>query len=288
MWPVARLRGNGGGPGMGGSQILAVTGRPMKPVWVSGQLLGHALEDGHGSYCWLAGVTSPDLHRSRAEQTRDILELMEEALRSVGMSFSHVVRTWFFNHRILEWYGEFNRIRTAFFRERGIFDGVVPASTGIGMSNAAGAALVAGLLAVRAKDGSLTIRALPSPLQCPAVEYGSSFSRAVEIAAPGQRRVLVSGTASIDLAGRTAHAGDTGAQIELTMEVVEAILASRQMGWRDVTRSIVYFKGAANTPMLTAWRRRHGVRNLHQIVTEADVCRDDLLFEIEVDACVQS
>ena len=54
---------------------------------------------------------------------------------------------------------------------------------------------------------------LPSPLQCPALEYGSSFSRAAELRTPGWRRVVVSGTASI-LPGshEVAHVGDVDAQ----------------------------------------------------------------------------
>ena len=35
-----------------------------------------------------------------------------------GMSFGNVMRTWFYLDRILEWYHEFNHVRTAFFRER--------------------------------------------------------------------------------------------------------------------------------------------------------------------------
>ena len=48
---------------------------------------------------------------------------------------------------LLEWYDEFNDVRTQFFTERGTFDKMVPASTGIGAGSAAGEAMVSALLA---------------------------------------------------------------------------------------------------------------------------------------------
>ena len=70
----------------------------------------------------------------RGAQARDVLEQMEDVLRPHGCDFSHVARTWFFLENILDWYGEFNAARTAFFRERHVFGGLVPASTGVGIA----------------------------------------------------------------------------------------------------------------------------------------------------------
>jgi enamine deaminase RidA (YjgF/YER057c/UK114 family) len=283
---MTRLRGtDGGGPELGGTQVLAVAGRPLVPVRAAGRLVGFAWEDAHARWCWLGAITPPDPRAPRPAQAEAVFALMESALAAAGMRFGHVVRTWFYNHRILDWYAEFNRVRTDFFRARGVFDALVPASTGVGMPNAAGAALAADLLAVAPKGPEVAVREVPSPLQGPAPAYGSSFSRAVEIAAPSHRRLLVSGTASIAPDGRSVHAGDADAQIDLTLDVVAAILDSRGMGWGDVIRGTAYFKRAADAPRLDARRRARGAGDLHVVCAEADVCRDDLLFEIEVDAC---
>lgn len=67
---------------------------------------------------------------------------MEEALNRAGMDFSHVVRTWFYNNRLLDWYEEFNRARDTFFESRGVFDRLVPASTGIGSGQSGKCGLV--------------------------------------------------------------------------------------------------------------------------------------------------
>jgi enamine deaminase RidA (YjgF/YER057c/UK114 family) len=144
--------------------------------------------------------------------------------------------------------------------------------------------VVADLLAMQPKRPEVRCFAVPSPLQCPALEYGSSFSRAVEVAIPGQRRLYISGTASIHPDGRTAHVGDAEAQVALTMEVVAAILQSRGMDWTDTVRGIGYFKHMADAPLLDAWCAVRGLAGWPVIAAKNDICRDDLLFELELDA----
>ena len=284
-WPITRLQGgNRGGASLGGTQIIGVTRAAVEAIEVDGHVLGLTCADAYARYCWLGGLCSRDTSTPRAEQARRALEIMEAALHVSGMSFAHVVRTWFFLDHLLEWYDEFNAVRTHFFQERGVFEGVVPASTCVGISSAGGAALVAGALAIQSRSDAVRVRAVTSPLQCPALDYGSSFSRALEIAAPHHRRLLVSGTASIDPDGRTVHRGDARRQIVLTMEIVERLLQSRGMSWSDVSRSVFYVKRAADASLFTEYCRQRGLDCLRPVGVEADVCRDDLLFEIEVDA----
>jgi len=279
---------DGGAPGspVAGMHVHAVAGASVEPIRADGCAVGTVFEDAHARWCLLGNIHPEDPSLSREKQTRRTFEMMEEALALAGMDFSHVVRTWFYLNRILSWYDGFNRARTSFFTERRVFDGMVPASTGIGGANSAGAALVADVLAIRPTDGKVRIQALPSPLQCPALDYNSSFSRAVEIATPEFRHVLVSGTASIEPGGATAHVADVDAQVALTMEVVEAILKSRGMGWKDATRAIGYFKRLEDAPAFDRYCAGAGLPTLPIVISENDVCRDDLLFEIEMDAAV--
>jgi len=270
----------------GGLQVWAVAGLPVEPIAVDGAPVGCVFENGAVRYCRLGGLVSPDRAQARPEQARVVLDAMIRGLEAAGMGFGNVVRTWFYNDDILAWYGEFNKVRTGFFTERRVFDGLVPASTGIGARNAAGAALTAGLLAVQPKDGSVRATPVASPLQCPALSYGSSFSRAVEFVTPGWRRLLVSGTASIAPEGHTVHIGDVGAQTELTLKVVEAILESRGMGWRDATRAIAYVKHNADWARVVECLQTCGVTDLPMVMTRGEICRDDLLFELELDAAV--
>jgi enamine deaminase RidA (YjgF/YER057c/UK114 family) len=284
-WPVTWVeQGNGEGSPVAGIQLHAVSDLAVQPVRHHGRTVGVVYEDAAARYCVLAGLRPNSDRASRPAQARATLELMERVLEQVNMTFANVFRTWFFLDDILDWYGEFNRVRNEFFRERGVFDALVPASTGVGGSNADGTALVADLLAVAPKSGAARLTAVTSPLQCPALEYGSSFSRGVEISLPGQRRLYISGTASIHPDGRTAHVGDAGRQLELTMDVVEAILRSRGMDWGDCIRGIGYFKHMQDAPTFERWRTKRRLPPMPVILTKNDICRDDLLFELELDA----
>jgi len=201
------------------------------------------------------------------------------------MTIKDVARTWFFLDDILSWYGNFNRVRNDSFARSELRPGSVPASTGVSGVNPAGAALTAAAWAVRAHDASTkVVEIVPSPCQCPAPAYGSAFSRAVELHLPGYRQLLVSGTASIEPDGRTAHIGDIRAQIELTMQVVEAILNSRRMSFADVSRATAYFKSASDAPAFDDWLARRELRAMPVVRTCCDICREDLLFELELDA----
>jgi len=271
-----------------GVHIWLLAGTPLTRIELSEGVVGSFFEDDCGRCCRLVGLLPTDVSDSRAEQTAEIFGQMETALHSNGMAFSDVFRTWFYNHDILDWYDDFNGVRTGFFHERKVFDGLVPASTGIGGGNAVDAALVAGLVALRPKNPQVKVSRVSSPLQSSARDYGSSFSRAVEVTCPDHRRLYVSGTASIDKAGNTVFLDDCQAQVRKTMEVVQAILESRDMGWADVTRALAYFKRAQDAPLLAAYRQENGLPPFPLIVAENDVCRDDLLFEIEIDAvCVR-
>ena len=116
------------------------------------------------------------------------------------------------------------------------------------------------------------------------MDYRSSFSRAVELGFPTHRSLYVSGTASIDADGRTVHRDDAAAQIKLTMRVVEAILHSRDMGWGDLFRGTVYFRNMEDRALFDAHCMELRIPGFPLAVSHADICRDDLLFEIEVDA----
>ncbi|MFH1748427.1 MAG: RidA family protein, partial [Planctomycetota bacterium] len=272
--------------GLGGILAWALAGVPVQPLKLGDRLLGCVFEDEHARYCRLTNLLPTDHSQTRAAQAREVLELMEAGLRAIGMDFRHVVRTWFYIRDILSWYDEFNRVRDQFFKERGVLTGVVPASTGVGVRGCGtpGVALQGGLIAVESRDGTVRTEAVPSPLQCPALDYGSSFSRAVELATPNHRSLFISGTASIAPEGETQHVGDVSAQIAYTLEVVRAILESRDMGWIDVTNAIGYFKHARDVPLWHKHCAGTPLAKIPIILTENDICRSELLFELELAA----
>lgn len=284
-WPVTWIEGDEcSGEDLTATQAYAITGDCYKPLVYNGKAVGAIYEDDDALYCRIGDLKPDNIEATKKIQAREVFDKMEDILKTVGMDFTNVVRTWMYLNDLLTWYDDFNEVRNTFFQEKGIFGGVVPASTGIGVCNPAGAALVTDLLAVKPKTDRVKIEAIPSPLQCPALDYKSSFSRAVEVALPDHRTLYISGTASIEPGGKSVHIDDIEKQIALTMEVTHAILKSRKMDFSNTVRGIAYFKDITNAPVFKKYCKDKGLPRMPFALSHSDVCRDDLLFEIELDA----
>lgn len=283
-WPITWIEGNGTEkPTLTGTQILAISGVPVSPIKLGKQIVGTVYESDAGKICYLGGLLPDNIDRSNKDQTTEVFQKIEKALNLVDMDFSHVVRTWLYINNILDWYDDFNVARTEFFNQKQVFEKLVPASTGIGVSNPKSAALITEVIAIKPHSGKVHIEKVGSPLQCPATEYKSSFSRAVEVKFSDYRRLYVSGTASIDGDGNTIYVDDIIKQIARTMEVVEAILKSRDMDWGDVSRAIAYFPDLSHAYLLEEYCKENSIPYMPIAIAHGDICRDDLLFEIEVD-----
>ena len=284
-WPVTWIdSGHKKGSHLAGTQFYAVIGADVELTEDGGRVVASSFEDSDARYCYLGDMRAQDTSETRPDQAKRTFDLIETVLGKSGMDFSNVIRTWIYLDDLLDWYGPFNEVRTKFFSDRGVFDRLVPASTGISGANPYGAAMMASALAVAPKNEQFTVTAVNSPLQCPAPAYGSSFSRGVEFGRPGCRRLSVSGTASIAPGGETAHLDDIDAQIELTFDVVHAILDSRHMDWDNVAKAMAYLKEASYITAFEEYCGANGLEKIPFVITENHVCRHDLLFEMELDA----
>jgi enamine deaminase RidA (YjgF/YER057c/UK114 family) len=285
-WPVLWIEGRScNGALIAGVQAFAVSGVEVERLLVKGRVVGATYSDQDAQHCLLAGIGPDDPHAARDQQAFQTFENLRTALGRVGFDFGDIARTWFYNEDLLDWYDEFNAVRTGYYAECPFRSGAVPASTGIEASNPLGAALTVGAWAVRPLNGKACVTEVASPLQCPAPKYGSAFSRAMEIESGGKRRLLVSGTASIAPDGQSVWQNDISRQVETTMEVIEAILKSRGMKFSDITRATAYFKYPLDVVAFEEWQIRHNV-SVPVVSVHCDICRKDLLFELEVDACV--
>lgn len=283
-WPVMWIGNNANASDISGMHVFAIAGVPVDTVYKDGVPIGRVFDDAQARHCLLSGLKPANPSASQPAQCKQVFRSLESALSETGMNLADVARTWFFLHDIHSWYGEFNHARIEFFQEKKFFDHSLPASTGIGTYNSANAAIIGGAWAVQPVNGSVLISEVTSPLQCASMEYGSAFSRAVLVDTLSCRRLLISGTASIGPDGHSAHIGDPRRQIVLTMEVVRAILVSRGFDFLDVTRATAYFKDIVDTRIFGDWRTEHNLEFLPLIEVQADICRPELLFEIELDA----
>lgn len=120
-----------------------------------------------------------------------------------------------------------------------------------------------------------------------AYDYGSAFSRGMRIDLNGLTILLISGTASIDEAGRTVHVGDFRAQLNRTYDNITHLLASEGATWHDVVRTTCYLRDierdyAAFNEERTAFFKSQGLDPLPASTgIQAILCRPDLLIEIE-------
>jgi len=116
--------------------------------------------------------------------------------------------------------------------------------------------------------------------QC-ALEYGSAFSRAARSIMPAGQTVFVSGTGSIDADGATTHIGDASGQISTTIGNVRAVLADMHCKDEDVVQVAAYCK---TTEVEKIFNASKGALPWPWLTAICDICRPDLLFEIEATA----
>jgi enamine deaminase RidA (YjgF/YER057c/UK114 family) len=220
-----------------------------------------------------------------AEQARRMFFCAGCFLRQTGATMKSVARTWLWLRNICDWYDKLNATRRAFFLLEGLIDPVkrtthLPASTGIGLYGANGAACTVDLIALVGLEDQIELVEAGGD-QRSAFEYGSAFSRASVAPMPAGRTVFISGTAAIDPAGRTEHVGEIDAQVDGTIAHIRSLLKQLGCGDEHVLTSLCYCK----TPAVEeSFRRRWADLSWPRVTMVGDVCRPDLLFEIEVTA----
>lgn len=122
----------------------------------------------------------------------------------------------------------------------------------------------------------------------------SSFSRGLRVELGEFSLLFISGTASVDEHGRTAHAGDFRAQCWRTYRNITALLRAEGATWKDVARCTCYLRDIERdyqdfNQVRTAFFSWLGIDPLPASVgVQARLCREDLLVEIETMAIVRS
>ncbi len=255
-----------------------------------------------------AGIRPSGTAGSAFEQSAEVFDRMQERLLSVGSKFDEVARVWIYFGGITadeagsERYRELNRARTEFFGKlsfggrlalSGYEGDFYPASTGIGTL---GRGLTTSCLALQTERDDVRLLPLENPLQTPSFCYGKEyslkspkFSRAMAVVLGNYVTTWISGTASI-VDSETVHVGDVTKQTEQTIENIERLISAENFarqglpgagaGLRDLAKVRVYIKHAGDYDKVRAVCERR-CAGLPTIYAVADVCRPDLLVEIE-------
>ena len=251
----------------------------------------------------------PDPHSAGCyERSASAFRKMNALLAAAGVGFRQVIRTWLYLGGIVDQegptqrYKELNRARTDFY-ENVRFDAahvtpapngaVYPASTGIGADNRD---VLMSCIALATDRKDIKVVPLENPRQvsayCYSSDYGPKspkFSRALALTAGDHGTIFISGTASIT-DSESRHRDNVAAQTEQTLDNIEALIAEDNLrrhglpglgaSMADLALVRVYIKRPADYEKARAvCRRRLG--ELPTIYAVADVCRPELLVEIE-------
>lgn len=283
------------GTGFAGIHVVAVADTPdtsIEEIRQNGVLCGQHVRGTEAEYLLLADVARllpAAAHRDRAGEAQQAIDLAEAILKERHWSFNDVRRTWFYLDDILEWYPDFNKARNRVYHRIGFLNGsvrsVVPASTGIYGRSAFGLACTLDLLAMRPLgDQPFRMEQMTNPKQNEATEYGSAFSRGIAVTTSRNSYYFLSGTASINEQGVTVHPGDMRQQTRRTLQNVQSLLEHAGGRLDQIEQATAFVKHKKDIPIFEEELRQFGLTDLPVITTIADVCRDDLLFELDATA----
>lgn len=208
------------------------------------------------------------------------------------LDFPQLWRVWNFIPRInaeeagLERYRHFNIARQSAFAVSGrATAGAVPAASAVGSG---GPQLVIYFFA-----GRQAPLAIENPRQVSAYHYPAAygprspvFARASLIDTGAQELLFISGTASI-VGHRTLHAGDAAAQTRELLANLDCVLGEangrtqrRRFARHDLAYKVYLRQPGDCAAVQTELQRWHGGA-ARALYVQADICRSDLLVEIE-------
>lgn len=230
------------------------------------------------------------LHEATAQAYAEICATLD------AQEFPHLLRVWNYLPDIngdadgTERYREFNTARQHALRASGrAVAGSVPAASALGA--ASDSPLLVYFLAGRTPplfvENPRQVSAYHYPRQ-----YGTHspvFSRAVLLRQSGSLTLFVSGTSSI-VGHRSVHAGDTAAQTRETLANIKALVGEANRVARGAHFSAreltckVYVRRPADLPTIQAQLGEALGTGTQILYLRGDICRADLLVEIEATA----
>jgi chorismate lyase/3-hydroxybenzoate synthase len=233
------------------------------------------------------GGDSSALSQATISAYRDIFDVLD------ATEHRHLIRVWNYLPEINreadgdERYRHFNTARQAAFRRVGRPTEVtVPAACALG--SPAGSPISIYFLAAREAP-----KMIENPRQTSAYHYppkfgthSPSFSRACVLSESAGTNLFVSGTASI-VGHETIHRGDVSAQTRETIANLDALLAetNRVVGELryslDALKFKVYVRRTRDLDAIKSALAASFTPSAPILYLQADVCREDLLVEIE-------
>ena len=262
-----------------------------------------------------SGGISIDTSRDFIFDCQSAFDFAEQLLMKEDMNFGNIVRQWNyipsilsvnkFENSTLQNYQIFNDIR-AFYYNPEYFSNGYPAATGIGTSNGS---VTLDFIAVN-REGDISVMPIKSPVQQSAYNYTENvlegealsaesgkkpplFERGKLISYPDNNYVFISGTASIK-GEKTISAGDVKEQTKITIDNILELTMKKNME----TIGVMGDDSPTYDYVRVYMKNRDDFNDVKQVVeqqmkvkdiiyVEADICRTNLLVEIEADIILE-
>lgn len=258
--------------------------------------------------CWLVGAMSDTVFDGSHNPAVQAFEKVKSGLDNAGLSFNSVVRQWNYVGRILnisglngqrkQHYQIFNEARNTQYSQNRSLPGF-PAATGIGMNS--------GRVAIECmtiSSDAVQVIAVSNPNQKESYHYGQEvlvgepmiqkqppqFERAILLKAGNTCRLIISGTASI-IGQQTIGIGDVELQTKITIDNIEILTSVSNLkahcpdldSFPEVYSHLrVYVKNRSDIQKVKQICSDH-FGNIPATYVQAEICRGDLLVEIEAE-----
>ncbi len=272
--------------GLAGVQLYAVAGPACAPIYHDRNLCGVAFEHQDARHVYLTGISGTGNVGTRPQEAQAMFAQANAVLQATGGSYADVVRTWIYLADILQWYDEFNPVRSALYSQfaesRHTDSSWPPASTGIEGRPPGGGHCIMDLFAIGGPGRrDVSVETLRNPRQSEAYGYGSAFSRGMAVTFDNLETVHISGTAAVDEDGRSACVGDLKGQVNHTLDNIVSLLNTRNMTLDDFVWSTIFIKQGHNNEIVRELIEERSKFLANGVYVAADICRPELLFEVD-------
>lgn len=254
----------------------------------------------NGTSRFLIGMVQSNQHASCQVNSENTFADLEKLLDQAGMKMKNIIRQWNYLEDILGFdgdeqrYQEFNNVRSKYYANAFLETGY-PAATGIGMNRGG---VIIEFIAVDSNE--VISQPVDNPGQISAHKYSEKvlvgqecvikttpkFERARYLQNQDKKLILISGTASI-IGEKTMGVDDPVLQTEVTIENIkrlysgEVLKAISENGLQPkYGHARVYVKYRKDFAAIKRTFKKH-YGNLPVVYIIADICRNDLLVEIE-------
>lgn len=216
-------------------------------------------------------------------QTREVFDDLIKTLAGHGGTLrDNCIRTWIYLKDVDVFYQAMVKARGDLFAAQGLTgDTHYIASTGIEGACAHRYDLVA-------MDAYSILGLAPGQMSylndfdrlCATKDYNVTFERGTRIAYADRSHHFISGTASIDNAGRVVHPGDVLRQLERALGNIDALLRSGAASLDDMMHLTVYLRDPTDFIRVDGYLRERFL-DLPILIVQGAVCRPEWLVEVE-------